>query len=308
MKFSKAACTRLQAAFFFCQMEETIIHHNDSIATAYRFWSPSFNIHFGYWTWGVNPLNREAMLLALNEEVMNALTLSPGEPIKLLDTGCGTGATLRYFSEFLPLAELHGIGLAPGLIALGKKLNEGKKSTKRIQLQIGDFQKMPFEDNSFDALIAIESVCYGTGKGKAAWVTEASRVLRNGGRIVVVDVFLKSGEKLPWPFKLFLKKTTSPWAIEELGELPAFSSEIRANGLELNSIRNVTLNSIPSAMHFPFVAIRLIASAYLRSDGKRQGKLLYAKALLTSMLIGLCFPFLGYYMVVASKNAPPGDK
>ena len=289
-------------------MQHPVILHNDSIATAYRYWSPSYNIHFGYWRWGASPFNREAMLEALNEVVFQSLTLPTTAPVRLLDAGCGTGATLRHLSKRLPQAELQGISLAPGLIELGKELNQHAQEFGRISLQKGDFQNMPFPSASFDALIAIESVCYGTGADKAIAAREFSRVLRQNGKLIVVDVFLKSARQLPWPFQHLLDLIADNWAIEEMGVLPATLNALKANGFHNIRVRNISWNSIPCALHIPWVIARLLGSALLRSERKKQGKLRYAKALATTLLTGMLAPFLGYYLIVATKAASGGDK
>lgn len=39
----------------------------------YAAWSPNFNMHFGFFCQGMNPLNREAMLEQMNYEVLQRL-------------------------------------------------------------------------------------------------------------------------------------------------------------------------------------------------------------------------------------------
>ena len=60
----------------------------------YAAWSRGFNMHFGYYRAGMNPLNREAMLEQMNREVLVRLHLDGIAAPHLLDLGCGLGATL----------------------------------------------------------------------------------------------------------------------------------------------------------------------------------------------------------------------
>ena len=45
----------------------------------YRAWSPGYNMNFGFWRAGLNPLRRETMLEAMNHAVGEALALPAGE-------------------------------------------------------------------------------------------------------------------------------------------------------------------------------------------------------------------------------------
>ena len=68
----------------------------------YAAWSHEFNMHFGYYHPGLNPLHREAMLEQMNAEVLARLQLGANEEPRLLDLGCGLGATLRSIARRLP--------------------------------------------------------------------------------------------------------------------------------------------------------------------------------------------------------------
>jgi hypothetical protein len=63
----------------------------------YAAWSSEFNMHFGFYRAGANPLHREAMLEQMNQEVLARLDVDRTAEPRLLDLGCGLGATLRSF-------------------------------------------------------------------------------------------------------------------------------------------------------------------------------------------------------------------
>lgn len=56
----------------------------------YRAWSRNFNMHFGFYRWGMNPLALESMLEEMSQQVFRRLALQDG--MKVLDLGCGLGA------------------------------------------------------------------------------------------------------------------------------------------------------------------------------------------------------------------------
>ena len=79
----------------------------------YAAWSREFNMHFGYYRAGANPLDRESMLEQMNAEVLARLHLDDVAEARLLDLGCGLGATLRSFAHRLPSARLVGLTHVP---------------------------------------------------------------------------------------------------------------------------------------------------------------------------------------------------
>ena len=59
----------------------------------------------------------------------------------------------------------------------------------RVELHTGDLRALPFEDNGFDVVLsnfAIHNISGRAGREKA--ISEAVRVLRPGGRLLIVDV------------------------------------------------------------------------------------------------------------------------
>ncbi len=70
----------------------------------YAAWSRGFNMHFGFYRRGMNPVDREGMLERMNVEVLERLDIDPAKRCSVLDMGCGLGATLRSLAGRLPHA------------------------------------------------------------------------------------------------------------------------------------------------------------------------------------------------------------
>ena len=104
----------------------------------YAAWSPHFNMHFGFFRSGMNPFNREAMLEQMNLEVFERLQLNSHS--RILDMGCGLGATLRSFARLLPAADLHGITLVLWQLEQGRLLNQSGPQSTNIALNLGDYE------------------------------------------------------------------------------------------------------------------------------------------------------------------------
>ena len=121
----------------------------------YEYWSPVFNMHFGYWKWGANPFGREAMLRELNRQVGKRLSISGASP-KILDMGCGVGAPVRDMARLYPTASVTGVTIVPWQIQKATELT-GDDLMERISFLEADFTDVPLESGSQDAVFAMAS-------------------------------------------------------------------------------------------------------------------------------------------------------
>ena len=120
----------------------------------YAAWSPHFNMHFGFFRKGMNPLRREAMLEQMNQEIRHRLHLTDESPARVFDMGCGVGATLRSFARRLPTADLNAITLVPWQLEQGRELNQSCPEDRRITLTLGDYEHTTQPTASFNAVYA----------------------------------------------------------------------------------------------------------------------------------------------------------
>jgi len=172
--------------------------------------------------WGRAPRDwaehQEPMHSPLWEAMLNAGEVGLGT--RLLDAGCGGGGASLLATE--RGAKVSGLYAASTLIEIARERLPGG------DFRLGDMQELPFDNNSFDAVIAASSLQY-TGDRVAA-LCELKRVCDTGGRVVVAlwsspdkveyrAVFKAVGDALPelppgkGPFEL-----SEPGMIEDLVE------------------------------------------------------------------------------------------
>ncbi len=92
-----------------------------------------------------------------------------GERVRLLDMACGSGLAIRHATSMG--ATTSGIDAAESLIAIAADRNPD------ADLRLGSMFELPWDDESFDAVISIN----GIWGGCEAALAEAFRVLRPGG-------------------------------------------------------------------------------------------------------------------------------
>ena len=99
---------------------------------------------------------------------------------KTLEVAVGTGLNL---ASYPPEVELVGLDLSPEMIEIARQ--RAAELGREVDLRVGDAHALPFEANSFDAVLCTFSLC-NIPEPRVA-VAEMARVLRPGGHLVLVD-------------------------------------------------------------------------------------------------------------------------
>ena len=98
--------------------------------------------------------------------------------LRLLDIGCGTGAMLDMLA---PFGEVVGADFAPQALEFCRA--RGRENDRHYPLTRADVRRLPFADDSFDAVTAMDVIEH-IDDDKAA-SSEIFRVLKPGGRLFV---------------------------------------------------------------------------------------------------------------------------
>jgi sterol 24-C-methyltransferase len=96
----------------------------------------------------------------------------------LLDCGCGIGGPARNMAKFSE-ANIKAITINQFQVDRGNAICKREGLDDKVQLIQGDFMKLPFPDNHFDGVYAIESTCHAPDRSKV--YSEILRVLKPGG-------------------------------------------------------------------------------------------------------------------------------
>lgn len=109
------------------------------------------------------------------------LTLNAAD--KVLDIGCGGGANIERLLQFCPKGYVAGIDISEESVTSSRKRN---KTALGAQCDIvrANASDIPFDDNTFDAVTAFETVYFWEDLSKC--FSEVNRVLKKGGVFMIV--------------------------------------------------------------------------------------------------------------------------
>jgi len=269
----------------------------------YAAWSREFNMHFGYYRAGANPLHREAMLEQMNAEVLRRLGLDGIAEPQLLDLGCGLGATLRSFARRLPSAKLLGVTRVPWQVEQARALSQAAGCGERVRVIEGDYEDASLLPGfSYDGVYALESSCHAHGADKGVLLKEAHRLLRPGRRLVVADGFLANGRLLSGVQQRIYRKLCECWVIEELAQLHLFTARLEQLGFREIGVERLQMRVAPSVVHIPWVTLKFLVTDVLL--GKRAMTRARWNNVVAPVLLPLVSAPLGpmiYCMVTATK-------
>jgi MPBQ/MSBQ methyltransferase len=272
----------------------------------YAAWSREFNMHFGYYRAGANPLHREAMLEQMNAEVLSRLHLDGIAEPQLLDLGCGLGATLRSLARRLPGAKLFGVTRVRWQVEHARALNQAAGCGHRVSVIEGDYEDLNLlPPSGYDGVYALESSCHAQGADKGGLLNEAHRLLRPGRRLVIADGFLASGRFMNGLERRIYRKLCECWVIEELAQLHRFTARLEQLGFREITVENLQMRVAPSVAHIPWVTLKFLLTDVL--FGKRAMTRARWNNVLAPVLLPLVSAPLGpmtYCMITATKSQP----
>ncbi|GGY02616.1 SAM-dependent methyltransferase [Streptomyces hiroshimensis] len=142
------------------------------------------SLHLGYWEAEDDGVPLAEAADRLTDMMTDRLRVDGSH--RVLDVGCGVGQPAMRIARRTG-AHVTGISVSRGQVARATALAGAAGLSGRVEFRYADAMQLPFEDNSFDAVIAIESVFHMPDREQV--FREIRRVLRPGGRLVLTDFF-----------------------------------------------------------------------------------------------------------------------
>lgn len=147
----------------------------------------------------------------------------------LLDVGSGSGKASLRMAERLDVAVV-GITLSPYEARLSQQRAAQNPPPRGARFHVADVRELPYENDSFDAAVAIESICHLDDRVEG--FRELARVLRPGSRLALTDFVLRR----PYADPRTAGRVDEQMEIWHQGPVLSasdYASQLRAGGLDL---------------------------------------------------------------------------
>lgn len=149
-----------------------------------------------------------------------------GNGMRVLDAGCGVGGASLYIAKVTG-ARCVGVSLVESQVKEAGENALRQNIQNKVEFLVGDYAHTNLKPESFDVVIGIESICYAAPK--RAFLAEAYRLLKPGGRLVITDGYCKHNPQDKTEI-FTLKKFCSSWRLANLITYQKMSNEIRKIG------------------------------------------------------------------------------
>ena len=208
------------------------------------------HVHWGYWK-DPHPSVQSALqefpqaAEALTRLMLDQAHIQAGQ--RVLDVGCGFGGTIASLNQNWDGLALTGLNLDARQIERARQLVQ-PRAANTIDWIVADACALPLAAESLDVVIAVE--CIFHFPSRQAFLKEAQRVLRPGGRLVLSD-FVPCR-----PLAILLRALQSlrgaPFSNDTYGPIDCswdqhrYASQSRRHGLELSNDVDITVHTLPT--------------------------------------------------------------
>ena len=279
-----------------------------------KHWEPGFikwwkgyetlALHDGLHQKGIRSF--EEALLNMNDFVAKLLELDKFEDknAKILDAGCGVGGTCIYLGNKFPNINFIGITISRKQVELARKFAKEKNFNNNTNFLLMDYMKTDFPDNYFDGVFALESISYAPNK--KAFIEEMYRILKPGGKLVIICPAIKKNplnpilEKI---YKWYHMGRGNPYSFPVLKNLLNYLREGFSNIRVMDLSRNIIWSEVRSTLiSIPYTFLILFKKLFKgkKYDASKDPAFYLAVAILTPIM-GLSRTS-GYYAIKGSKN------
>lgn len=254
------------------------------------------NLHRELWAPGVGSASEAAG--HINKVIGDHIAeIELGAEVGILDFGCGVGGTLFHLAERFPTARLGGITVSRRQVEIGERLATKLGYSDRCTFSLGDFQVADLGLRA-DVIVAVESFVHSDDAG--AFLANAARHLRSGGRLIIADDFLALGkDSLDARQRAWVDHFIAGWRVPSVCTTSSLVAEAENHGLTAERVDDLTSLTRPGSR--PRDRLTAVVSPLLARLGL--GRIPFCGNLIggNALQVGLREGFIRYRLVVLRR-------
>ncbi|MDE3109642.1 MAG: methyltransferase domain-containing protein [Acidobacteriota bacterium] len=120
--------------------------------------------------------------------------ISVQQQFTILDVGCGGGRTIGKLAALATQGKVYGVDYSEDSVSVSRKINTAFIAEGRVEIQQATVSRLPFADNKFDLVTAVETHFYWPNL--ADDLREVFRVTRPGGQLAIIAEVYKGAPAL----------------------------------------------------------------------------------------------------------------
>lgn len=164
-------------------VEKTKNYYDSEAADRFYFnvWGGE-DIHIGIYESDDEPISDASRRTV--EQMSSLIPQKITKDTKILDMGAGYGGSARYLAKTYG-CKVVALNLSELQNQRDRKMNREANLGHHIDVVDGNFEKVPFDDNSFDVIWSQDSFLHSGNREQV--IVEASRLLKSGGTFIFTD-------------------------------------------------------------------------------------------------------------------------
>lgn len=137
--------------------------------------------------------------ISINDFMRELLSLQ--ETDRVLEIGFGTGKLIAEMAGVVKKGRIEGIDFSGTMVAIAEKRNEKYIAEGRVALRQGDFEKIDYEDTSYDKICSANTIYFWPHPDRC--IKKISKILRPGGKSILAFEDKAQLEKRPLSKNVF---------------------------------------------------------------------------------------------------------
>lgn len=207
------------------------------------------SMHHGIWTNEVKNLKQACE--KTNQIIIDKTGITKSNLV--LDAGCGIAGTATYIAQKTG-AKIKGISISAPQVKQAKNQVLKRNLNNLIKISQQNYTKTNFPNNTFDVIYAVESACYAYPKKD--FTDEAFRILKPGGKIIIVDGYTKN-LNMNQEEKKMLDVFKTAFALDYFGTSEEMTQALKNSKFKIKNVEDYSKKVLPTVIHLEFLRKKL---------------------------------------------------